>query len=104
MTFDVTNPLKPTILKDPDAILDYSQDWSAWLTDSENDTILSHEIIPESVEAGAITVVSSQEALGVVTARLEGGVLNETEAVVYRITTVGGLVDDRTLYFKIRSR
>jgi hypothetical protein len=32
-TYDLTNPVKPTITKDPDATLDYTFDWTDWLDD-----------------------------------------------------------------------
>lgn len=100
MSFDVTNPVKPTIVKDPDAILDYSQDWSAWLEDSD-DALASVVVTPN----GTMTVVGSpQIASGVVTARLEGGVAGSTESVTYHIVTVGGQEDERTLFFKIKER
>ena len=38
--YDLTIPTKPTAQKDPNAVLDYSVDWTAWLLDVA-DTIAS---------------------------------------------------------------
>lgn len=98
-TYDTTNPAKPTIGKDPDATLDYSWDWSAWLLPLV-DTLDSFEIV---LSAG-LTLVSSSMKTGVVTAFLAGGVVGETASATCRVVTTGGRVDDRSIYLKIKDR
>jgi hypothetical protein len=93
---------KPTIVKDPNATLDYSWDWSAWLADSTpDDTISSFQII---VASGTVTIGSTGHLNGVVTAMISGGAAGEKAAVTCRITTNGGRIDDRTIYLKIKER
>lgn len=98
-TFDVTNPSKPTIDKDPDAILDYSWDWTAWLADV-SDTIATKSFIVDV----SLTVVSSTVVGGIITAFISGGVAGTKVIATCRMVTVGGRSDDRTIYLKIKDR
>lgn len=82
--------------KDPDAVLDYVWDWSAWLDD---DVIDDFEVLP----ADGITVQSSSATDTAVTVWLADGELNATYAVTCRIFTLGGRTDDRTSRFRVRA-
>jgi hypothetical protein len=84
--------------KDPDAVLDYSFDWSAWLGGAE--TISSYTI---DVDTG-ITVDSDSESSGVVTVWLSGGSVGTTYAVRCEIVTSDSRTDERTLFVKVRQR
>ena len=97
--WNTDNPLKPTGIKDPDAILDYPIDFSGWLLDI-NDTYLSHTVYTSA----GLTCDSSVEAAGVISPFISGGVLGTTEWFTIRISTVGGRTDDRTFYLKIKER
>lgn len=77
-------------IKDPDAILDYSFDWSGWLESGE--AILTHII---TVTSGLI-LRSSTEAGGVVVVWLSRGVDQAYYAVTCRITTDSDRTDERT--------
>lgn len=104
-TYDLTNPDKPLIFKDPNAVLDYSWDWfnaasgeaNGWLN---GDTYSSHTI---TADAG-ITVNSSSQSGGIITAWLAGGTVGVKYKVTCRIVTTGGRTDDRTIYIKIKER
>lgn len=85
-----------TIEKDPDAVLDYRWDWSAWL---DGDTITGHELI-----ADGLTVASSTTDGASVTAWISGGTLRATHEVTCRITTAAGRTDDRTMRLMITER
>lgn len=100
-TFDVSSG-KATIVKDPNAVLDYVFDWSTWL-DALPDTIASRDVV---VEDGACTVVQSVINGKTVVVWLSGGTVNSTCRVRCRITTnsTPARVDDRTIYVKIRER
>jgi len=98
-TWNVENAAKPTIIHDPDAVLDYSQDWSAWLA-TPGDTISDHTITPN----GTMTVGHSEHTDTTVTAWLTGGTVGTTESVTFHIVTAQGREDDRTLFFKIKER
>lgn len=101
--FDLTNPKKPTIPKDPDADLDYSEDWTTWLN---GDVISSFEVVfpdPDCTLMESGTQPKSTDG-SIVTAWLVGGRSGITEQATYRITTVAGRIDDRSLFFKIADR
>lgn len=101
-TYDVTNPKKPKIEKDPDATLDYSEDWSTWLTDAGNDSITNLDIL--FGDTTTLELVSKSFLDGIATAFIRGGTIGQTEAATFRITTAGGRIDDRTIYLKIVDR
>lgn len=82
----------PYIVKDPNAILDYTVNWAAWLTDSGADTISS---VSWTVPAG-ITQASASNTTTAATIWLSGGTASQTYRVTNRITTVGGRTADRS--------
>lgn len=87
-------------IKDPSALLDYSWDWSLWLADI-TDTISSATV---TVPAGLTAVEEPVVADAVVTQRVSGGVVDTTYTMVCQITTVGGLIDERSISLAIRNR
>jgi len=89
--------MSKTFLKDPDATIDYVFDWSLYL-DAISDTIASATIIADI----GITVVSSEVVGATVVVFLSGGTLNDRYKIVCRVTTVGGRIDDRSLFVKIK--
>lgn len=92
-------------IKDPDAVLDYSIQWRNWLTD--NDKIVSSEwLTPFPTTESPLEIVSgSEEHDGyTTTVKLSGGKKGYTYGVTNRITTEGGLVDDRTLTIQIKEK
>jgi hypothetical protein len=78
--------------KDPDAVLDYSIDWSEWLADDTIDT--SEWTVPEGITGGATSKTDTA-----VTIWLSGGTAGQTYTIRNRITTAGGRTNDQT--FKI---
>lgn len=90
---------KSTITKDPDAVLDYIFDWSAWLAEI-TDTIATNSII---VETG-ITCDSDSIVDDTVVAWISGGTAGTTYRVTCRIVTAGGRTDDRSIFIKIAER
>lgn len=86
------------IYKDPDATLDYSWDWSDWLTDDETITTAS-VTVPDGLTLGVVSQLS-----GVVTAWISGGTAGTEYEVVCRITTNEARIDDRTILLTCRAR
>lgn len=80
------------LTKDPDAVLDYTFDWSAWLDTGE--TIIAHEVV---VEAGDVVIDSTTATDTLVVAWLSGGTLGTDAEVRCRVTTSEGRIDDRTI-------
>ena len=87
-----------TFIKDGDAVLDWQFDWTSWL--AEDETIVEHQII---VTSGEVTVDSSSEEDGVVTAWLSQAE-PRTVRVTCRITTSQGRTDDRTITLRVQDR
>ena len=87
-----------TFLKDPDATLDYTVDWSDWL--DPNDTISASAW---SVPSG-LTQVSASYTPTSATIWLSGGTAGQRYDVRNRITTAAGRIDDRTVRFNVQER
>ena len=83
--------------KDPDAILDYTVDWSRWL---DTDTILASQW---TVPTG-LTQVSSSNTSTSATAWLSGGTAGQAYTVANRITTADGRTDERSIVINVRDR
>jgi hypothetical protein len=89
-----------TIDKDPDAVLDYSQDWSAWLTPL-GDTITG---APVWTAGAGLTVVSQSNNTTAAIAFISGGQVGNKIPLACRIVTAGGRTDERTVHLKIVQR
>jgi len=86
-----------SFVKDPDAVLDYEWDWSAWLG---TDTIASHTV----TAATGLTVDSSTATSTAVTAWLSGGSVGMSYAVTCHVVTAAGREDDRTVTVTVMER
>ena len=98
---------KYTCDKDPNAVLDYVQEWSAWLTAAGDalDPGAGKCTVTATGEAGSTINVDSVAVVGqTLRAWVSGGVAGETVALRYHIETLGGRKDDRTVYLKIKER
>ena len=93
MTLDSIN----VFVKDPNAILDYSIDWTEWLS---TDTISN---VSWTVPAG-ITSPSASNTTKIATVWLSGGTAGQSYDLLCRITTAGGRTDDRTITITVRNR
>lgn len=85
-------------IKDPEAVLDYSVDWSRLLGDV--DTITALTVTPEE----GVTVDSSSFTDTTTTAWISGGTAGEEYGVTFSITTAGGRTDERTITLIVRQR
>lgn len=91
--------------KDPDANLDYTQDWSAYL--AEGDTISSSEwFVADTaatdetpVEVGIDSYTDTETLVW-----LSGGTTGTTYIVTNRVTTTGGRIDDRSIKIKVKEQ
>jgi len=83
--------------KDPDATVDFTVDWTDWL---ESDTLSTGTWV---VPAG-ITNVSSQYTTVKDTVFLSGGTVNNTYAIINRISTAGGKTNDQTIYVLVKEQ
>jgi hypothetical protein len=95
-TYVIGSNGKATIEKDPDAVLDYSWDWTAYLA-LVSDTIASVSYV---LSAGLTSSLASHTTT-VAKVFLSGGIIGTTESATCRIVTAGGRTDDRTIYLKM---
>ena len=94
---------KPKIVKDPQAVLDYSIDWTAWLALNTPGDALSTVVWTPDGTSG-LTEVSSAFSGGIATVWLSGGTAGVLGSATCHITTTGGRQDERTLFFNIKDR
>lgn len=96
--WNMTDPKKPRSIKDPDATLDYSFDWTPWLLDAV-DSVASHQIIL----GDGLTNAGSSLVGSVITVFVAGGTLETRAGVTCRVTTasVPPRIVDRTVYLDI---
>lgn len=95
-TYSELGANRPSILKDPDAVLDYSFDWTDWLA---GDTISSY-----TVTVSGVTKNSDARVGAVVTTWLSGGTLGQIASATCGIVTAGARTENRTIYLRIRQR
>ena len=87
----------PKFTKDPQAVLDYEIDWSAWL---EEDTISASEwTVPDG-----LTLESDSFADTTTMAWLSGGTAGTNYDVTCEIVTDGGRTDDRTITIQVKQK
>lgn len=86
--------------KDPDAVLDYLVDWSAWLP--TGDTITASTFTVNSEDDGAIVVDDTLFDSTTTTVWLSGGVAGEKYTVTNHITTADGREDDRSITISVK--
>lgn len=87
-------------IKDPDAQLDYTLDWSIWLP--VGDTIAASQwVLPPD-----LSQVSSTNTTTTATVWLKGGVLGATYLIVNRVTTAStpARIEDRTIQIRMQAR
>jgi hypothetical protein len=89
-------PLK-VYQKDPQAVLNFTIDWSAWLG---ADTIATSNFVAGS----GITKDSQSNNTTSATVKLSGGTDGSDYDVVNTITTAGGLTDERTIRIQVRQQ
>jgi len=93
MTLDSSN----IFVKDPQAILDYSVDWTDWL---ETDTISG---VAWTVPTG-ITQTAVSNTTKIATIWLSGGTAGVSYDITCRITTNGGRTDERSISIMVRDK
>jgi hypothetical protein len=85
-------------LKDPQAVLDYEVDWSAWLPSGDTITAATW------TATDGITMDSSAFTDTKATVWLSGGTENVTYNLTCHIVTAAGREDDRTIRILVTSR
>lgn len=79
-------------IKDPDALLDYSIDWTEWLATATDTISASTWTIPSQ-----LTEFTSSFGTATTVVWLSGGTAGEVYDVTNQIITFGGRIEDRTI-------
>jgi hypothetical protein len=91
------------LLKDPEAVLDYTIDWGAdYLADGELLAASEWSAAPD--EVGGLTVAASDFGPSTSTAKAAGGIAGHVYRLVNRITTGAGRVDERSIVLRVEAR
>lgn len=86
-----------TFTKDPQAVLDYTLDWTRWLAGDQVAT--SEWLLPTGLTKMADTKTASSA-----TVWLSGGTAGQSYTVTNRITTTGGRTEDRSFTIRVEER
>lgn len=86
-----------TFIKAPDEVLDYSLDWTLWLS---GDTLSTSTW---TVPLG-LTAVTSSFTTKITTQWISGGTLGTSLSVINEVTTAGGRTGERTILLQIQAR
>lgn len=87
-------------IQDPAARLPYTWDWAPWLAEITDTISTATVTVPAGLTAVGAPVVGDTA----VTQRIEGGTLDNAYTMVCQITTVGGLIDERSIHLTISNR
>lgn len=87
-----------TFIKDPDAVLDYSIEWSKWLAGDRIQTSTW------SVSDPALEAAGDSNTPSRATVWLSAGVAGQSYTVTNRITTFGGRTDERSFTIQVQNR
>ena len=88
------------LLKDPNASLDYSVDWSTYLEVGETLAGSAWQIDP----AGELAYGAASFGATSATATLSGGVVGHVYRVSNRVTTSLGRIDDRSFILRVEDQ
>lgn len=108
-TVNITGFLRDTegsyILKDPEAQLVYTLDWSQWLPTADTVTAVDHSLQVRANDPAPLVEVSEGIVSGNKTyIELSGGQVGKTYRVTAEITTNDGNTDRRYFRIKVENR
>lgn len=101
-TFVIDSNGRAVIDKDPDAIVDYSLDWTTWLALASDPTDAIDTILVTASDG--LTVDDSDHNESIVTIWVSGGEAGTTYRLTCRIVTTGGRTDERSVYVRVLER
>jgi hypothetical protein len=90
------------LLKDPDAVLDYSVDWGAEYLDEDQLADSGWSVTPD--EPGGISVAGSDFDAAVATVKAAGGVPGRIYRLVNQVVLQSGRIDSRSVVLRVEKR
>jgi hypothetical protein len=97
-TYSEIGQNRPSIPKDPEAVLDYTFDWTDWLAG------ISDTISTKTIVGTGVTIDSSVQVGALVSVWVSGGTAGEVATVECKIVTTGGRTDERKIYLIVEER
>jgi hypothetical protein len=92
------------VLKDPNAELTYTVDWSDWLPGASTISTSSWSLETITGDTAPLVNEAATNANTTASITISGGAVNKVYSVYNTITTSGGLVDRRYFRIKVRAR
>jgi hypothetical protein len=93
------------ILKDPEAELVYSMDWTEWLPQGDTLSTATYTLQVRANDPAPLVRVSQGVQSGVISyVELSGGQVGKIYTVTAEVTTVDGLVDRRNFRVRVENR
>ena len=91
---------------DPDSRLDYSLNWSEWLSGGDTLSTSSWTVSTITGDAAPLVIHSqnTNTVTGISTAVISGGTAGNIYTVKNRVTTGSGLIDERTFRLIVKNR
>ena len=86
-------------IKDPDSVLDFTHNWSDWLTGVEEISTSEWSVSPSG-----LTIDSDSETATTATVWLSAGNVGEVYVVTNQIVTDGNRTCDRTITVRVEER
>lgn len=90
------------LLKDPDAVLDYSVDWGAEYLGEDQLAESQWSVSP--VESAGVTVIGSDFDSAVATVKAGGGVSGRIYRLENKVVMASGRVDERSITLRVEQR
>ena len=90
------------LLKDPDAVLDYSIDWGAEYLGG--DLLAESEWSATPDEPGGVAIVGSQFDATTASVKASGGVPGRVYRLVNQVVTAAGRTDSRSIVLRVEAR
>jgi hypothetical protein len=90
------------LLKDPDAVLDYSIDWGAEYLGNDQLAQSDWSVVPD--EAGGVAIASHSFDENISTVKAAGGIAGRIYRVVNTVAMGSGRVDSRSVVLRVEKR
>jgi hypothetical protein len=90
------------LLKDPDAILDYSIDWGAEYLGGDQLATSEWSVAPE--EAGGVSIAVSMFDANISTVKAAGGVPGRIYRLINQVALGSGRFDSRSIVLRVEKR
>lgn len=90
------------LLKDPDAVLDYSIDWGSQYLGGDALAQSVWEVSP--VEPGGVTIAGSQFDFAIATVQAGGGIEGHVYHLANHVVLASGLSDSRSVTLRVEKR